>query len=108
MLGLVMLSVEQRTKEIGIRKVLGAAVLRILVLISKDFTVLVLIAFVAAIPAGYYAINFWLQDFPYRTTIQWWMFALGGLIAIILALITISFQAIKAALANPVKSLRTE
>lgn len=108
MLGLVMLSVEQRTKEIGIRKVLGAAVFNVLVLVSKEFTVLVLIAFVVAIPAGYYAINFWLQDFPYRTTIQWWMFALGGLTAILLALITISFQAVKAALANPVKSLRTE
>jgi len=108
LLGLVMLSIEQRTKEIGIRKVLGAAVSRIMILVSKEFIVLISIAFVFAIPLGYYFIHKWLQDFAYRISISWWMFALAGALVIIIALVTISFQAIKAAIANPVKSLRTE
>ncbi len=108
LLGLVILSIEQRTKEIGIRKVLGAAVSRIIMLVSKEFIILIAIAFVVAVPVGYYAINKWLQDFAYRINIGWWMFALAGLLVIAVALLTISFQAIKAAIANPVKSLRTE
>jgi putative ABC transport system permease protein len=108
LLGLIMLSIEQRTKEIGVRKVLGAAVSRIVVLISKDFIVLIAIAFLAAVPVGYYFTNKWLQNFAYRINIGWWMFALAGLLVMAMALITMSFQAIKAAIANPVKSLRTE
>jgi putative ABC transport system permease protein len=108
LLGLVIISIEQRTKEIGIRKVLGAAVSRIVVLISKEFIILISIAFVVAVPIGYYFINKWLQDFAYRITIGWWMFALAGALVIIIALVTMSFKAIKAATSNPVKSLRTE
>lgn len=108
LLGLVILSVHQRTKEIGIRKVLGAAVSRIILLISKDFIVLVLIAFIIAAPVGYYFVNQWLQNFAYRIDIEWWIFAMVGLLAVGVAFLTISFQAIKAALANPVKSLRAE
>jgi putative ABC transport system permease protein len=108
LLGLVIISIEQRTKEIGIRKVLGAAVSRIVVLISKEFIILISIAFVVAVPVGYYFINKWLQDFAYRITIGWWMFALAGALVIMIALLTMSFKAIKAAIANPVKSLRTE
>ena len=108
LLGLVMLSIEQRTKEIGIRKVLGAAISKIIILISKEFVILISIAFVVAAPLGYYATNKWLQDFAYRINIGWWMFAFAGALVIIIALLTMSFQAIKAANANPVKSLRTE
>jgi len=108
LLGLVMLSIEQRTKEIGIRKVLGAAVSRIMMLISKEFIILILIACVVATPVGYYFIHKWLQDFAYRINISWWMFPLTGVSVIIIALMTLSYQAIKAALANPAKSLRTE
>jgi putative ABC transport system permease protein len=108
LLGLVILSIEQRTKEIGIRKVLGAAVSKIIVLISKEFIILISIAFIVAVPVGYYFIDKWLQDFAYRINIGWWMFALAGVLVIAVALLTISFQAIKAAIANPVKSLRTE
>jgi putative ABC transport system permease protein len=98
----------RRTKEIGIRKVLGASVRDIVETLSKDFIRLVIIAFVIASPIAWYAMNQWLQDFAYRITIQWWMFALAGILAVLIALITVSFQAIKAAVANPVKSLRTE
>lgn len=108
LLGLVMLSVEQRTKEIGIRKVLGAAVSGIVMLISKQFLFLILISFVLAIPLAYYVIGQWMQDFAYRTTISWWVYALPGLIAIAIAMFTLCFQSIRAALANPVKSLRNE
>jgi len=108
LLGLVILSIEQRTKEIGIRKVLGAAVSRIIMLVSKEFIILIAIAFVVAVPVGYYAIYKWLQDFAYRINIGWWMFAVTGVLVIAVALLTMSFQAIKAAMANPVKSLRTE
>ncbi|HYK43745.1 MAG TPA: FtsX-like permease family protein, partial [Parafilimonas sp.] len=108
LLGLVILSIQQRTKEIGIRKVLGAAVAKIVVLISRDFVILISIAFVIAVPAGYYFTNKWLQNFAYRINMAWWMFGLAGAVVILVALFTISLQAIKAAIANPVKSLRTE
>lgn len=108
LLGLVILSIEERTKEIGIRKVLGAEVSKIIILISKDFIRLILIAFLVAVPVGYYAVDKWLQDFAYRINISWWTFLLAGSLALLVALFTISFQAIKAAIANPVKSLRTE
>ncbi len=106
--GLAAYAAEQRTKEIGIRKVLGANVSTIVSMLSKDFIKLVLIAIAIAIPVGWYAMNKWLQDFAYRIHIQWWVFAVAGLAAIIIAFLTISFQSIKAALTNPVKSLRSE
>lgn len=106
--GLVTFTVEQRTKEIGIRKVLGAPVIVILTLISKDFLKLVLAAIVIASPIAWYLLNKWLQDYAYRIEIQWWMFALAAAMVVLVAILTISFQAIKAAMANPVKSLRTE
>ena len=106
--GLAAYTAEQRTKEIGIRKVLGADVTSIVALLSKDFLKLVLIGFVIATPIAWYAMHQWLQDFAYRIDISWWIFALAGLLAVLIALVTVSFQAIKAALANPVKSLRSE
>jgi putative ABC transport system permease protein len=106
--GLATFSAEQRKKEIGIRKVVGASVPGIVQLLSKDFIKLVLVAFVIATPIVWWAMNKWLRAYAYRIDISWWMFALAGLIAIAIAMITVSFQAIKAAIANPVKSLRTE
>jgi len=106
--GLATFIAEQRTKEIGIRKVLGASVQGIVQMLSKDFMKLVAIAFVFAAPLGWWAMHTWLQDFAYRINIEWWMFAVAGVGALLIALITVSFQAIKAAIANPVKSLRTE
>ena len=106
--GLVSFSAEQRKKEIGVRKVLGASVPRLVQLLSKDFLKLVAIAIIIATPIAWWAMNKWLQEFAYRVTISWWMFALAGFTAIAIALITVSFQAVKAAIANPVKSLRTE
>lgn len=106
--GLAAFSAEQRNKEIGIRKVLGASVTGIVQLLSKDFLKLVLIAIVIATPIAWWAMNKWLQAFAYRIHISWWMFAIAGLVAIFIALMAVSFQAIKAAIANPVKSLRTE
>jgi len=108
LLGLSSYSTMQRTKEIGVRKVLGASVSNIVNLLSVDFIKLVLIAFVIAVPLVWYGMNKWLQDFAYRTSISWWVFALAGFASVLIALFTISFQAIKAAIANPVKSLRTE
>ena len=106
--GLSMFMAEQRTKEIGIRKVVGASVSRIVALTFKDFLLLVVIAFVIASPIAWWAMNKWFQDFAYKTDIGWMVFALAGFGALAIALATISFQAIKAAIANPVKSLRTE
>ncbi len=106
--GLAVLTAFQRTKEIGIRKVLGASVAGIVQLLSKEYVYLIVIAIVIATPVAWWAMSKWLQNFSYRINIQWWMFALAGFIAILLALFTVSFQAIKAAIANPVKSLRTE
>ncbi len=106
--GLISFMVEQRTKEIGIRKVLGATVSGIVGLLSKDFIKLVLIAVVIASPIAWWAMNRWLEDFAYRIDIEWWMFVLSGLAAVAIALLTVSWQAIRAAVANPVESLRDE
>jgi len=108
LLGLSLFATAQRTKEIGVRKVLGASVSNIVTLLSKDFIKLVAIAFVIASPIAWWIMHSWLQDFAYRINISWWIFVAAGLLAVIIALGTISFQAIKAAVANPVKSLRTE
>lgn len=106
--GLAAFSAEQRTKEIGVRKVLGASVTSVVALLSKDFLKLVVIAVVIASPLAWYVMNQWLQNFAYRTTISWQVFAFTTALAVFIAFATISFQAIKAALSNPVKSLRTE
>jgi putative ABC transport system permease protein len=106
--GLAAFSAEQRKKEIGVRKVLGASVSGVVGLLSKDFLKLVGIAILIATPVAWWAMNKWLQAFAYRVDISWWMFALAGCIAVIIAMITISFQAIRAAIANPVRALRTE
>jgi putative ABC transport system permease protein len=98
----------QRRKEIGVRKVLGASVRGIVALLSKDFLKLVLLSIVLASPIAWYFMHNWLNDFAYRINLSWWIFLLAGAWASLIALLTISFQAIKAAIANPVKSLRTE
>jgi putative ABC transport system permease protein len=110
-LGLLALSAfiaSQRRKEIGVRKVLGASVLHIIGLLSRDFLKLVLMAIVISLPLAGYAMNKWLEEFAYRIDLAWWIFALAGLLAVVIAWLTVSFQSIKAALVNPVKSLRTE
>ena len=106
--GLVSLTAVQRTREIGIRKVLGASVANILGLLSRDFLILVLIAAFIAFPLAWWLMKSWLQDFTYHINIQWWVFFLAGCAVILIALITVSFQAVKTAMSNPVKSLRTE
>lgn len=106
--GLAAYTAEQRTKEIGVRKVLGASVQNLMGLLSKDFLKLVIISCVIAFPLAWWVMKNWLQDYEYRISIGWWVFAIAGLSAVLIALLTVSFQAIKAAVANPVKSLRTE
>jgi len=106
--GLATFTAEQRTKEIGVRKVLGASVRGIVSMLSKDFLKLVLVAIIVATPVAWYCMNRWLQDYAFRADISWWIFVVAGAAAIVIALGTVSFQAIKVALTNPVKSLRTE
>jgi ABC-type antimicrobial peptide transport system permease subunit len=106
--GLATYVAEARVKEIGLRKVLGASVLRITALLSKDFLSLVVISIIIASPIAWYAMDIWLQGYSYRINIEWWVFIMAGSLSIIISLITVSYQAIKAAVANPVKSLRTE
>jgi putative ABC transport system permease protein len=106
--GLSAFSAEQRQKEIGIRKVLGASVAGLVALLSKEFVKLVGIAFVLATPLSWWVMSKWLEAFAYRVPVSWWMFAVAGALCIFIALMTVSFQAIKAALMNPVKSLRSE
>jgi putative ABC transport system permease protein len=108
LLGLAWYSTMQRTKEIGIRKVMGASVSNIISLLSKDFLKLVFISFFIAAPVAWYFMHQWLEDFAYRTNINWWIFVIAGVAAMLIALFTVSFQAVRAAISNPVKSLRTE
>jgi ABC-type antimicrobial peptide transport system permease subunit len=104
----VIFSAEQRVKEIGIRKVLGASLQEIVVLFSKDFLGLIGIAFLIAAPLGGYFMHSWLKDFSYRISLSWWIFAVAGGSAAAIAMLTVSWQAMRAANANPVKSLRSE
>ena len=106
--GLATYMAENRIKEIGVRKVLGASVTGITTLLSKDFLKLVIISFVIASPVAWYVMNKWLQTYSYRVDIEWWIFALTAMVSILIAVITVSYQAIKAAIANPVRSLRSE
>jgi ABC-type antimicrobial peptide transport system permease subunit len=106
--GLASFVAEQRTKEIGIRKVLGASVANLWRMLSRDFVTLVILSCLISIPLAWYELNNWLQEYEYRTDISWWIFAIASSGALIITLLTVSFQAIKAALKNPVKSLRSE
>ncbi|WP_373493972.1 ABC transporter permease, partial [Aquiflexum sp.] len=106
--GLAAFTVENRKKEIGVRKVLGASINSILYLIVKDFVLLVLISILAMIPLAWYLSNFWLQDYAYKTNLSWWIFAGAAAVVLMIALITVSFQAFKAASNNPVNSLSSE
>ena len=108
LLGLSAYNVLQRTKEVGIRKVLGASVQSLLYILSRDFLLLVVLAFVIAIPLSFLAMQRWLESFAYRISIGWWVYAAAGALAICIALVTVGLQALKAALANPIRSLRTE
>jgi putative ABC transport system permease protein len=108
LIGLATYTAEVKTKEIGIRKVLGATIADLTRLLTKDFILLVFVAFLIASPIAWIAMNKWLENYAYRVDVNWWIFLVTGLIAIIIALLTVSFQAIKTAIANPVKSLRTE
>lgn len=106
--GLATYAAQQRVKEIGVRKVLGASVMGLASLLSKDFLKLVLIANCIAFPVSWWATNTWLQEYAYHIDVEWWIFIIAGLCAIAIVIITVSYQAIKAALVNLVKSLRTE
>lgn len=106
--GLTTFTAEQRTKEIGIRKVLGATVTSIVTLLSKDFLKLVVIAFVIASPIAWFTMSKWLEDFAYRINISWWIFALAMLLIVLITFVTVGFRAVKAAIINPVESLRSE
>jgi ABC-type antimicrobial peptide transport system permease subunit len=106
--GIASIVIRQRVKEIGVRKVLGASVSSILAMVSKEFVKPVLIALLIAVPLCWWMMHTWLQHYSYRITIQWWVFMAAGFAAVLITLATISFQSIKAAIANPVKSLRTE
>lgn len=108
LLGLAIFMAESRIKEIGVRKVLGASVSGIVALLSKDFLKLVIIAFLLATPISWWMMYSWLKDYPYRVSIEWWVFLSAGMLSVLIALFTVSYQAIRAALSNPVKSLRTE
>jgi len=106
--GLATFTAEQRTKEIGVRKVLGASSSSIVRLLSANFLKPIILAFLVAFPASWYAMNNWLQNYAYKIDISWWMFAIAGLLTVCIAFITVSYESIKAALVNPVESLRTE
>ena len=108
LLGLSAYNVLQRAKEIGIRKVLGASIQNILFMLSKDFLKLILVALLLAVPVGWFIMHEWLQDFAYRISISWWVFVVAGLISLGIAVLVITMQALRAAVENPVKSLRTE
>jgi putative ABC transport system permease protein len=107
-MGLSLFSTAQRTKEIGVRKVLGATISNIVVLLSKDFVKLVVIAFLIASPAAWFIMHTWLQNFAYRIDMSWWIFIGAGVLSILIALGTVSSLAVKAAVTNPIKNLRTE
>jgi putative ABC transport system permease protein len=106
--GITTYTAQLKKREIGIRKVLGASIFQVTKLLSSDFLILVAVSAVIAIPLAWYVMDLWLQDFVYRIPMSWWIFALAGGITLVIAIITVSFQAIRAAIANPVKSLRTE
>jgi putative ABC transport system permease protein len=108
LLGLVMFTAQQRTKEFSIRKVLGASPFILFNLLSREFLLLVLIAMILASPLAWLAMNNWLQDYAYRVNISWWTFVIAGTVTILISLITVIFQAVRVAIANPLKSLRTE
>jgi len=108
LLGLAIYTAQRRMKEISIRKVLGATVPNVVTMLSADFLKLIIIASVLAFPIAWFAMNKWLQGFAFRTAISWWVFAISAGITILIAVITISYQSIKAAMANPIKSLKTE
>ena len=108
LIGLLSFMIQQKTKEIGVRKVLGASVANISFILSKDFLQLIGLAFLIAAPVAGYIMNKWLQDFAYRTSISWWVFGIAVALAVLVTAVAVGFQTIKAAIANPIKSLRTE